>query len=68
MQLLPKDERISPLHPRRHCLSNKGKGLVPVKSAQLQRFPVQLESPVRELRLPKTEAAALLIDSGIPSQ
>ena len=40
-EFLAQDSRIAPLHARRHCLTDEGKGLMPVEPAQLDDFAVQ---------------------------
>src|SRR5580704_13863320 len=61
-QILAQDARIAALRAARHRLADERKCLMAVKAAQLNDPAIQLEAVVRELRLPKTNRAAILID------
>ena len=44
LQILAQNQRILPLHPRRHRLSHTRKSLVPIEAAQLDDLAIQLEA------------------------
>src|SRR6185312_17399471 len=54
LELVAQDERIAALRPGRHCLTNPGKCLVAIQTAQLDNFSVERETMVGELGFAKT--------------
>src|ERR1700759_4853202 len=62
MEVLAEDIGVFALGARRHCLADKWKRLVPVKSAQLDDFSVEGEAVVGKDRFAKPDAAGLLVD------
>jgi hypothetical protein len=61
LQIFAQDARVAALGAAGHGLANKRKRLMAVQAAQLDDLAVQLEAVVRELRLAKTDRAAVLI-------
>ena len=66
LELVAQDLRVAALRPGRHRLSDKGKGLVTIQSAQLDDFAVELEPMIGELGLAKTDGARNIVDEAWP--
>src|SRR5215472_2198762 len=64
LQLLLQDQRVLPLHASRHGGPHKGKGLVPVQPAQLQRLAVQLKTVRRKAGVTKADAGRVFVYKG----
>src|SRR6266852_8333870 len=61
MELVAEDARIAALGAAGHGLSNEGKGLMTVQTAELDDSAIQLEAVVGELRFAEADSALFLI-------
>src|SRR5439155_11130090 len=68
VQLVSQDVGIAALYAPGHRLTNVGEGLVAVEAAQLDDLTIQFEAMVRELGLPKAEAARIFVQDLSASQ
>ena len=61
-ELVAQDLSVTSLNTARHRLPNKWKRLVPIETAQLDDFAVQLEAVIGKLGLSKTETPGIFIE------
>ena len=60
---LLQNQRVAPLHARRHGAADIGKRLVAVQAAQLDVLPVQQEAVRGEARFAEADARGVFVDS-----
>ena len=62
LELVAQNDRIAALGTAGHGLADEGEGLMPIESAQLDDFAVQLEAVIGELGFAEAEAAGVFVE------